>query len=331
MLNHLIIVFIYMLAFMCPKHIKAQMVRYAPIQRNLKVKQIKRQFTDLYFIYATCDDTLYKIVSYVDKSISRGKKLKKGMTYNLWIQSIYPKSEDGIIILEQAFGWFYANHPVAKEFNKGIYHLYDSRQLCGRRLIDDTLIVSSRSTDKYMITDPRREGYTKYLTKSPQLRITYGKGLNASSSQYWVSDLTLNLLITDYTAFGIGTGYGRCNNFFRQRGISGSIGDKTSDSDKRAHILPLFFKAKRNIMPHSRLHPYMQLEAGMNFYLPASATNKTVEGIYLSPQVGINYKCFRHKFFYEMGYKYEKFLNREINMSSWNSHIMFTIGYAMNL
>lgn len=313
----------------------AQITRYAPIKKNLTIKRIKRQFIDLYFIYATCDDTLYKIVSYIDKTIPKGKKLKKGRTYALWIQSIFDNEIfNGIRQMPpegDPWGCFYANHPVDKETKKGIWNIYDSRQLSGKRLIDDSLILSCRSTDKYMITVPHKEGYTKFMTKTPQLRITYGKGLDASYSHYWLTDLTLNLLITDYTSFGFGTGYGQYNNFFRKKGSIGSTGDKTSDSDKRAHILPLFFKAKRNIMPHSRLHPYMQLEAGMNFYLPTSATNKTVEGIYLSPQVGINYKCFRHKFFYEMGYKYEKFLNREINMSSWNSHIMFTIGYAMNL
>ena len=47
-------------------------------------------------------------------------------------------------------------------------------------------------------------------------------------------------------------------------------------------FLPMFIKAKRNILPHNRLHPYMQVEAGIIFYLPASASHKTVEGLYLS-------------------------------------------------
>lgn len=313
----------------------AQIARYAPKQKKLTIKRIRRQFKDLYFIYATCNDTLYKIVSYDDKTIPKGKKLKKGMTYSLWIQSIFDNEIfNGVKeMLPEGNPWgcFYANHPVDKETQKGIWNIYDSRQLSGKRLINDSLILSHRSTDKYMISTPHKEGYTKFLTKCPQVRITYGKGLDESYSHYWLTDLTLNLLVTDYTSFGFGTGYGRCNNFFSPKVTIGSTGEKTSESDNQAHILPMFIKAKRNILPHNRLHPYMQVEAGMNFYLPASASHKTVEGLYLSPQVGINYNYFRHKIFYEMGYKYEKFLNRETNMTSWNSHITFTIGYAMYL
>lgn len=111
--------------------VKSQVKRFHPIKRNLKIERVKKRYKDVYFIYASCDDTLYKIVSFIDKDIKYGEKLKVGNTYTLWIKSMlidFPPIQNVCVR--------YGNHFIDLEPDKGIYNIFYSRQLNGKRIIN---------------------------------------------------------------------------------------------------------------------------------------------------------------------------------------------------
>ena len=143
-----------------------QDIRDGLIYKKLKIEKIKKPFHDLYYIYASCNDTIYKILSFHDKHDKSGIKVKRGRVYNLWIQERESLSRDdkkikisepkpnhqfsipssqtqlnNLLILEPIscfdFTPVYAGHPIIDEKNRRIIGLYDSWQLNGKRITDD--------------------------------------------------------------------------------------------------------------------------------------------------------------------------------------------------
>lgn len=116
--------------------LNGQAQRALPIKRDLKVEKIKLKYKNVYYIYATCNDTLYKIVSYYDRYVKHGEKLKEGRTYTLWIQSLLDFTWNGVKesnSINICAG--YAGYHIRKEPDKNILDIYESRQLNGIRII----------------------------------------------------------------------------------------------------------------------------------------------------------------------------------------------------
>ena len=145
---------------------KGQDTRNTLIFKKLRIEKIKKPFRDLYYIYASCNDTIYKILSFHDKHDTKGKKLRRGRTYSLWIQDRESLSRSGKeseisesktshqfsipsspcqlkqpLILEPIscfdFTPIYADHPIIHEKKRQIIGLYDSWQLNGKKITDD--------------------------------------------------------------------------------------------------------------------------------------------------------------------------------------------------
>ncbi len=112
--------------------------RKDPIKKDLKIMKIVRKYRDMYFIYASNNDTLYKIVSYIDRDFKIGKKIKVGQSYSIWIQSFEEVRPNGKPVLLSGFllSYNYCGRTIHKEPGNGIMEVFNSRQLNGIRLLD---------------------------------------------------------------------------------------------------------------------------------------------------------------------------------------------------
>lgn len=143
--------------------LKGQEINDTPLYKELKIEKIKKPFPDLYYIYATCNDSLYKILSYYDKHNKKGIKIKKGKTYYLRINEVvlYPTSsgvdlhnlsipsgfprDSSICIPRDSINYYpisdftitpsYMNHTIIEEKNKLIIGTFESSQLNGIRIV----------------------------------------------------------------------------------------------------------------------------------------------------------------------------------------------------
>lgn len=158
--DYKILVLLFLFSFVSHS-VKGQRVLCPPIRKELKIEKIQKYARKLYFIYASSNDSLYKIVSYYDKNDKKGKKIKKGKTYNLWIQSLTDESikekprkgpgtlsiptfsSDSIpkqtISMEDlnVYGIPYGDYSIDTYIDESLVGLYDSWQLNGKRITDD--------------------------------------------------------------------------------------------------------------------------------------------------------------------------------------------------
>ena len=155
-------IFVLLFLFSFVSHsVKGQRVLCPPIRKELKIEKIQKYARKLFFIYASSNDSLYKIVSYYDKNDKKGKKIKKGKKYNLWIQSLTdesikekPRKGPGILSIPTAisdstfkqtismedlnvYSIPYGDYLIDPNINESFVGLYDSWQLNGKKITDD--------------------------------------------------------------------------------------------------------------------------------------------------------------------------------------------------
>lgn len=172
------ILIVIMLVFILPAN--GQDIHVPLLKRDLKIEKIKKGYKDVYFIYASCNDTLYKIVSYNDRKYKQGKKMKEGETHSLWIQSMLNISWNGVKDIPQInLCANYANHGIRIEPDKGIWDVFTSRQLNGKRIIhnsndnyEEMGICPYLRLDPYHVKKLRDESHGRFGNMESDTNIT---------------------------------------------------------------------------------------------------------------------------------------------------------------
>ena len=292
----------------------AQIIRYPPFKKNITIKRICREHKDLYFIYAISNDTLYKIVSYIDEGKPRGEYLIRGNSYTLWLQSIYLDSINGFkepLPSDPHYCTDYANHTILKETRKGYKDVFDSRQLNGKRIINESNWDSLPSTDHLLFTtSPEGMNMNKYK-KWYYLKFSYGGGINKRRKQCIDFEFKMDIPISYRNFIGIGTGFGNTFHLFTNNENYDSREYSNKHKFKSAYTIPLYLSLNHEISNKSMYMPYFSIETGANWYLKVPGCSGGVFSAYIKPILGLAYyTSYKRKLFSEIGLKNEFLLKK---------------------
>ena len=116
-------------------------------ESSFTVKKVKKLKNDVYVIYANRNDSIFKIVSYYDKKNKRGKKLTKGMRFEVSLQSVFGDFEREYKIIQPCnLSMEFHGVAVGKELENGIDDVWFCEELNGPYL---TRVETRNSSNAY--------------------------------------------------------------------------------------------------------------------------------------------------------------------------------------
>ncbi len=122
-------------------------------ESSFTVKKVKKLKNDVYVIYANRNDSIFKIVSYYDKKNKRGKKLTKGMRFEVSLQSVFGDFEREYKIIQPCnLSMEFHGVAVGKELENGIDDVWFCEELNGpylTRELQNTTRCEVRKVNTY--------------------------------------------------------------------------------------------------------------------------------------------------------------------------------------
>ena len=122
-------------------------------ESSFTVKKVKKLKNDVYVIYANRNDSIFKIVSYYDKKNKRGKKLTKGMRFEVSLQSVFGDFEREYKIIQPCnLSMEFHGVAVGMELENGIDDVWFCEELNGpylTRELQNTTRCEVRKVNTY--------------------------------------------------------------------------------------------------------------------------------------------------------------------------------------